>query len=265
MNARSRERTQCTFGVIGAAWRRLNRTTPNDGGLKVISYSVIVPARNEGIDFAGFLLDLAAATDGDDVQIIAVVNGCTDGDATLRAARLAASGHPRVEVFDAPPSVRSKGEAIRFGFSKVTGEYVFLVDADGSAPAFIVAGVARQVGAMAGDVLVLSRRVGHRSLQRRSVGWMFRRLQRSMLSISSDTQSPFKGLPATLASKLVDNENMIGWGFESELILVAQDVGCDVIEVEIPWHDTADSNVRVLADGFAMFRQMMSTRQRWAL
>ncbi len=229
----------------------------------MIAYTLVVPARNEGIQFAGFLLDLAASTSGDRVQIVAVVNGCTDGGATLRAARLAASGHSCIEVFDAPPSVRSKGEAIRFGFREANGDYVFLVDADGSVPAFIVAGVARQVGTMDGDVLVLSRRVGHRSFRRRSVGWMFRRLQRSVLSLSYDTQSPFKGLPATLASKLVDNENLVGWGFESELILVAQDAGCDVIEVEIPWHDTADSNVRVFADGLAMFRQMMCTRRRW--
>ncbi|MCY7297623.1 MAG: glycosyltransferase [Ilumatobacteraceae bacterium] len=230
----------------------------------MISYTVVVPARNEGIQFAGFLLDLAAATHGDQVQIVAVVNGCTDGGATLRAARLAASGHSCIQVFDAPSGVRSKGEAIRFGFREATGEYAFLVDADGSVPAFIVAGVARQVQTMSGDVLVLSRRVGYRSFRRRSVGWLFQRLQRSMLSLSYDTQSPFKGLPATLASKLVDNENLVGWGFESELILVAEDTGCVVVEVEIPWHDTADSNIRVLRDGLAMLRQMMCTRRRWS-
>jgi glycosyltransferase involved in cell wall biosynthesis len=231
----------------------------------MISYSVIVPARNEGAHFAGFLFELAAATNGDDVQIVAVVNGCTDGGETLAAARLAEASAQCVHVFDAPPNVRSKGEAIRFGFGVATGQYVFLMDADGSVPAYLVAGVARKVGTMSGDVLVLSRRVGPRKLHRRISGWAFRRIQTSLLSLSFDTQSPFKGLPASLASQLADNPHLTGWGFESELILVAKQAGCDIIEIEIPWHDAAGSNLRIFSDGLGMFRQMLNTSRRWSL
>lgn len=84
--------------------------------------SVIVPAHNE-VDSISRLLDPLVSSGADDLEIIVVCNGCTDGTAD-RARRY----QPQVRVLETP--VASKPHALRLGMDEATAYPRILVDAD---------------------------------------------------------------------------------------------------------------------------------------
>ncbi|HEX3463949.1 MAG TPA: glycosyltransferase family 2 protein [Candidatus Elarobacter sp.] len=89
--------------------------------------SVIVPVYNEKATFARLMDQLVAkAIDGIEIEIIVVESNSQDGS---REEVLAYAAHPRVSVVlqEAP---RGKGNAVRAGLERATGDIVLFQDAD---------------------------------------------------------------------------------------------------------------------------------------
>ena len=117
--------------------------------------SVVVPAHNEAQVLGRLLGQLAPAGTPDDVDVIVVANGCTDGTAHI------AGGHgPRVRVLSIP--VPSKREALLAGDQAATSFPRIYVDADveiGLADIRALAGALARPGTLAAGperVLALS-------------------------------------------------------------------------------------------------------------
>lgn len=69
-------------------------------------------------------------------------------------------------------------------------------------------------------------------------------------------QCGFKLFRAPVALDLFSVLQIDGYGFDVELLLVAQRRGYSIVEIPINWADQAGSKVRVTRDGLHMLREV---------
>ena len=101
----------------------------------------------------------------------------------------------------------------------------------------------------------------HRKLSGEVFNFLVRRLG---LPDVADTQCGFKLFRAEVATALFGELETIGFGFDVELLLLAQRRGYRVTEVAVNWADQPGSKVTVFRDGPHMVRQILAARRRLA-
>jgi hypothetical protein len=137
LRLRSAARIAGAVGLAGAAIRAQGRANFIDESLTIISLrqhpieryrlSVIVPVFNERRTFRELMTRLLAKSIDDvDIEVIIVESNSTDGS---RSEVLDFRSHPRVKVVlqDRP---RGKGNAVRAGLARATGDIILFQDAD---------------------------------------------------------------------------------------------------------------------------------------
>ena len=97
----------------------------------------------------------------------------------------------------------------------------------------------------------------HRVWAGRMFNWLVARLG---LSGIADSQCGFKCFRAAAAEDLFRAIRTDGYGFDVELLLLAQRRGYRIAEVAINWADQPGSKVRFLADGPRMLWQILAAR-----
>ena len=230
-------------------------------------WSVVLPAFNEARRLPAYLDDVVGYFDGrgEPWEAIVVDDGSTDGTADLVLARARAC--PAVRLLRLPANA-GKGAAVRAGMLAATGAVRLFTDADGATP---IAELKRFEPALAaGADLVIASRVladpavsvsalPHRVAAGRVFNWLVARLG---LRGVADSQCGFKALSARAAEDLFGRLRTRGFGFDVELLLLAQAAGYRVVEVPVNWADQAGSKVGVLRHGPAMLWQIVRARAR---
>ena len=232
-------------------------------------WSVIIPAYNEARRLPAYLDEVVAYFEGLDrsYEVLVVDDGSSDG--TAAHVLEAQAGHPAVTLHRLAVN-HGKGFAVRAGMLAARGELRLMADADGATPIAELKRleVAMQTGA---DIAVGSRALRDPSvtrqvrLHRKVSGEVFNFLVRRLgLPDVADTQCGFKLFRAEVATVLFGELETIGFGFDVELLLLAQRRGYRVTEVAINWADQPGSKVTVLRDGPRMVRQILAARRRLA-
>ncbi|HET8579241.1 MAG TPA: dolichyl-phosphate beta-glucosyltransferase [Methylomirabilota bacterium] len=238
-------------------------------GFPRVEWSVIIPAYNEALRLPAYLKDVVAYFEGRDVafEVLVVDDGSTD-DTAERVAEIAA-GRPFIGVHVLPGN-RGKGAAVREGMRRTQGALKLMTDADGATP---IGEVERLEAAIrrGADVAVGSRVlrdptvVRHTRLHRKLSGHVFNFIVRRLgVSGVVDTQCGFKLFRSAVAEDLFGALSTDGFGFDVELVLLAQGRGYRVVEVPISWADQPGSKVGVLSDGPRMLRDIVAARWRLA-
>ncbi len=127
-----------------------------------------------------------------------------------------------------------------------------------------IAGALAQAGA---DVAIGSRALAdpgvsvvarpHRVLAGKLFAWMVRRLG---LADIADSQCGFKVFSDVAAEDLFGRLRTRGFGFDVELLLMAQRAGYRVAEIAVNWTHQPGGKVRVLGDGPGMLWQILLAR-----
>jgi dolichyl-phosphate beta-glucosyltransferase len=150
------------------------------------------------------------------------------------------------------------------------GQLRLMVDADGATP---IAEVARLEAAIAaGADLAVGSRVlydptvtrqvrTHRKLSGHVFNFLVRRLG---VAGVVDTQCGFKLLRGPVAAALFPRLTTDGFGFDVELLMLAERLGYRVAEVAVNWADQPGSKVGVLRDGPRMLYEVVAARRRLA-
>lgn len=227
----------------------------------------MIPAFNESTRLPAYLKDVVGYFDGrgETYEVIVVDDGSIDG--TADRVREIGRAHPavRVERFDAN---HGKGFAVRAGMGRSRGALRLMADADGATP---IAEVERLEAAIerGADVAVGSRALRDRSVARRMrahrqlVGAAFNLIVRSLgVWEVTDTQCGFKLLRGEVAAELFGAVRTDGFGFDVELLLLAQRRGYRIAEVPISWIDRPGSRVSVVKEGPRMLAQVLVARLR---
>lgn len=241
----------------------------NDSGS--IEWSIIIPAHNEAARILPYLRSITSYMQdrGRPYEVLVIDDGSTDTTAAL--VETAASSLPHIRVIRAAQR-QGKGAAVRRGMRAATGRLQLFADADGATP---IQELARLEQALAGgaDLAIGSRALASRlpdyAVQARFYRTLFGNLfnfivRQCGLRGIADTQCGFKLFRRPVAIDLFGVSSIDGYGFDLELLYVAQQRGYNIAEIPVNWSDQPGSKVRVFRDGLAMLRELALIRRNWA-
>jgi glycosyltransferase involved in cell wall biosynthesis len=225
--------------------------------------SVIVPAYQEEARIAATVrrvrTELQAAV-GDDLEVVVVDDGSTDG--TADAAREAGADQVLVQ-----PVNRGKGAAVRAGVLAATGRTVAFTDAD---LAYAPAQLGRLLAAVEDgwDVVVGSRHHAEtttvvRARRLREVGnRLINAATRTVLvGGHQDTQCGLKAFRSDVAAVLFGHARVDGFAFDVELFLLVERYGFSLVEVPVEVENSDSSTVRVARDAARLLLDLARIRR----
>lgn len=230
--------------------------------------SIVVPAWREERRIGRAVRELralAAAWPGLREIIVVVEPG---GDGTARVALEAAQGDPLVCVVENTEH-RGKGSAVRTGMRRAAGGMIFFMDADLSVPLAHVASFVAHLRAHPEAAAVIGNRRHPQSILtkrqhflRERAGRLFNQVVRVLgLSVSKDTQCGFKAFRRAAAREIFSRARIDGFAFDTEILLLARQLGLRVDELPVEWINDVESKFRPLGDGWRSFRDLLKIRR----
>jgi dolichyl-phosphate beta-glucosyltransferase len=222
--------------------------------------SLIIPAYNEEERLPESLKKIDTFIAGRDFscEVIVVDDGSTDG--TAMVVREFQKEAPYLSLMQVPHG--GKGHAVRAGMLQASGEYLFLLDCDLSMP--VEETLNFLPPALDGyDIAIASREVeGSRRYNepffRHFIGRIFNFLVQAVAVRGiRDTQAGFKCFKRQAARRLFKIQTIDGWGFDVEILMLAQARKMKIVEVPINWYHNGDSRVRPLRDAYRMFGEVI--------
>lgn len=245
---------------------------PPSDPLSSISLSVIIPAFNEQKRILRYLtevhdylsirrtpFEILVVDDGSNDETAAVVQRFRDRQtAPVRLIRLDRN--------------QGKGAAVRAGMRQAEGALQLFADADGATSireverleAAIAAGADLAIGSRAlaaGDARYTVRARWHRSILGNTFNGLVQRLG---IPGIADTQCGFKLFRKAVAQDLFGVACLNGFGFDLELLYVAQRRDYRIAEVPVNWTDQPGSKVRLIRDGWRTMGELLKVRQHHA-
>jgi dolichyl-phosphate beta-glucosyltransferase len=235
--------------------------------------SIIIPAYNEQKRLPGTLARIrdyfaAARTPGEEIEVIVVDDGSTDGTASVVQERM--RDMPCLRLLSNGGN-RGKGYSVRHGMLEARGRLVLFTDADLSSPieesakllAAIEAGNDLAIGSRAIDRSLIK---VHQSRLREIAGMIFNGLVKLFTGLPfHDTQCGFKAFVRERSQIIFEQQRVERFGFDPEILFLAQHHGLRSVEVPVRWaHDPA-TRVRVVHDSLQMFGDLVFIRWNWLL
>lgn len=231
--------------------------------------SIIIPAYNEAHRLPGNLPKLLACLDGlklpGGFELIVVVEKSEDD--TVERCREVLASRTEAHVV-ANPVKRGKGYAVRTGMLAATGDIAFFMDADLSTPLASIGQFLSHFAAHpATDVLIGNRRhprsvIGvPQGLVRRKLSDAFNLVvQALILPGCADTQCGFKAFRHRADREVFSRQQLDGFSFDLEILLLAKRLGFTVEDLPVDWCDEPASTLRPLRDGLKMLRDIFVVR-----
>ncbi|HKA28922.1 MAG TPA: dolichyl-phosphate beta-glucosyltransferase [Candidatus Binatia bacterium] len=230
-----------------------------------VTTSIVVPAYNEVRRLPPSLeriLEYAEAR-GCDFEVLVVDDGSTDGTAEAAAAVLARLGE-RGRVLRNPENL-GKGASVRRGMLAARGARVLFSDADLSAPIEELEKLERALDEGAG-VAIGSRAMDRALIEERQPWYrdLMGRLFNLLVQVFAvrgirDTQCGFKLFSAEVIAPIFGRTRVDRFGFDVEVLALAQQLGIPVAEVPVRWRDSLGSRV-TLWQGARAFVDPMKVR-----
>jgi dolichyl-phosphate beta-glucosyltransferase len=235
------------------------------GRLPDITFSIVIPAYNEAERLRPSLETVLEFVNhqGWTAEILVVNDGSRDNTANI--VREFAHTNPAVQLVENPAN-RGKGYSVLNGMSKARGDVVVFTDADLSSPIEELPKLLNALDSGA-DIAIGSRWIRselqtHRqSLSRQLFGRIFNALLRTVLGLRfKDTQCGFKAFTRQAAQTIVKLQRIERWGFDPEILFIAQKFGYRIAEVPVLWGHKDGTRINPLTDGARMFWEMMKIR-----
>ncbi len=227
--------------------------------------SIVIPAYNESKRLGKTLQHVLScvAERAWDAEVLVVDDGSTDD--TAEVVEQFQQHHPELFLIENPGN-RGKGYSVRNGLLQASGKIVMFTDADLSAPIEEAARLFEAIEAGA-DVAIGSRwldrqkQTRHQPLYRRFFGRCFNWLTRTVMGLPyRDTQCGFKAFRHEAAQAVFKLQTIERWGFDPEILFIAQKLGFGIVEVPVTWGHDERSRISYLRDGTQMLREMVEIR-----
>lgn len=230
------------------------------------SITIVIPAYNESRRLGRTLdriLDFVYQ-EAWPAEIIVVDDGSIDGTAEL--VQTYAQRNHNVRLLSNPGN-RGKGYSVRNGILHANGEFILFTDADLSSP---IEEAPKLFEALEDgyDIAIGSRWVRpelqtqRQPVTRQILGRVFNGLLRLFLGLEfNDTQCGFKALRQPAAKAIFPLQKIEGWGFDPEILFLAQRMNFTIAEVPVLWAHDEGTRIHPLADGPGMIADMI--RIRW--
>jgi glycosyltransferase involved in cell wall biosynthesis len=234
--------------------------------LDPLTYSIILPAYNEGVRIAGTLEKILAYSKkrGWDAEVLVVNDGSTDN--TCEIVRSYAAGNPTLRLINNPGN-RGKGYSVRNGMVRAHGDILLFSDADLSSP---IEEADKLFAAIedGADIAIGSRwlkpelQAQRQPLLRQILGRIFNLALRIILGLNfKDTQCGFKAFSRPAAEAIFPLQQIERWGFDPEILYLAKKFGFAIREVPVIWSHREGTRINPLRDGMRMFAEVLRIRR----
>jgi dolichyl-phosphate beta-glucosyltransferase len=228
--------------------------------------SIIIPAHNEESRLPPSLqkIDAFLQKQPFDAEVIVVENGSTDR--TVEIANEFAREHPYTRVIQS--AVRGKGLAVKEGMLAAQGDYRFICDADLSmAIDDLTHFLPPHVDGY--DVIIATREgKGAKRINESELRHFIGRVNNLIIKLTAvrgfeDTQCGFKMFTRQAAEDLFGVQQMVGIGFDIELLFIAKRRGYNILQVPITWTHDPDSRMRLVGDSLNLLVEIWQIRRNW--
>lgn len=226
--------------------------------------SVVIPAYNEEREIVPVVMSVVAYLSGRfaRAEIVIVDDGSTDATASqLQSLSLT---KPELRIITHTRNY-GKGASVRDGVNTAHGRFILFMDADGSTPieSFDTFIPLLKQGA---DIVIGSRYLKESSIIRKQpwhrvflgrIGNLI--IQLVLLEHIKDTQCGFKAFTHEAGRALFGKSVIDRWGFDTEILSLAQHMGYTIKEVPVQWHDsvTRKSRLRPIKDAHRTLRDLI--------
>ena len=229
------------------------------------TYSIVIPAYNESARLRATIEKILAhmQAHGWDAEVLVVNDGSSDDTAAI--VQGFATGNRAVRLLQNPGN-RGKGYSVRNGMLHANGEIILFSDADLSSPIEEADKLFSAIAA-GSDVAMGSRwlraelQTQRQPLYRQFYGRVFNLALRLILGLHyRDTQCGFKAFTRRSAHMIFPLQHIERWGFDPEILYLAQKFGLKVQEVPVKWAHREGTRLNPLRDGIRMFGEMLKIR-----
>jgi dolichyl-phosphate beta-glucosyltransferase len=227
--------------------------------------SVVIPAKNEEFRLPQFLQSLISYCQKSRYcyELIVVDDGSTDKTAeiVLNAKAL----FPQLILIQLESNY-GKGFAVKQGLLSAKGHIVLFMDADGSTPADEIEKNLKffQEGY---DIVIGSRVLQNNACSvralpyRKSMGLIFNAFVHTFLIKDiKDTQCGFKMFRRDIIRPLWGKIQIQGFGFDLEVLFLAQKMNYKIKEVAVNWTHIEHSKVHLIKDSLQMLTNILQIR-----
>lgn len=233
--------------------------------------SIVIPAYNEEKRLPPTLARLAAYLRQQPyaAEVLIVENGSTDGT-NAAVERFCATQVRQDDPFELLllHSEKGKGNAVRHGMFSARGDFLLISDTDLAVPIeevnrFLPPAIPKHNYGVAIASREAPGAIRHgEPLYRHMMGRVFNLIVRWMaIPGIGDTQCGFKCFSREAAEQVFRLQRISGYGFDVELLYIAQRLGLDIVEVPVDWYYGDDSRVRPVHDTLTMVGELLQIRR----
>lgn len=219
-----------------------------------IELSIIIPAYNEEHRIRPTLLSIWDYLRETEVssEIIVVDDG--SNDKTVEVVSRKMKDIPVLKLLKLKKN-QGKGFAVRTGVKEAKGKFILLADADNSTPIEELEEFLKTATNV--DIIVGSRYLPgsqvkiaqpwNRIIMSRIANFLVRLF---LIDHVKDTQCGFKLFRSSVAKDLFSRQKLKRWGFDMEVLAIAESMGYSIVELPVRWFNSPESRVSPVKDAF---------------
>jgi glycosyltransferase involved in cell wall biosynthesis len=193
-------------------------------------------------------------------EVVLVDDGSTDETGNIGRQLAAEFKGTRLEGYAVN---RGKGYAVKTGMLKACGKFRLFTDADLAVPVEFI-GRCLQRFRQGDDIVIGSRHLKESVYKipegavRTFLGRVYRKLTLEVFGLSvSDITCGLKGFSARATEAVFSRAKVDRWGYDAEILFIAEKLGYQIREIPVDWYHSFDSNVRLGLDVPRTFSEML--------
>jgi len=200
-------------------------------------------------------------------EVIVVNDGSSDRTGKIVRKYIEKFPDLDLQLIDLPTN-QGKGYAVKIGVEAAKGKYIVFMDTDLSTPLselpkLIHALQKNKTIAIGSRGLAKSQIVRHQPIYRELMGKVFNLLVKLfVISGINDTQCGFKGFRTYEAKRIFGLLQTNRFGFDVEILLIAQELGISIQEIPVTWCNSIHSSVSPLRDSWEMFYSLLQMKKQ---
>lgn len=207
-----------------------------------IDLSIVIPTYKEQGRIGESLVQLAKYLKTCRYSVEVLIVDADSPDRTVAEAQAEAKLFRHFRVLSAgpkPPGRAIKGKQVRAGMFEAKGRYIVFMDADLATPLKYLHSVFDAMDAQKPvAICVRDLNQSHRGLRKMISGFGNFLVQVTLLPGIRDTQCGFKAFERGAAHKIFARQQILGWGFDLEILAIARKLGYSIELIDTPdWHD----------------------------